>query len=75
MYMGNDVRQIEIHTTEPLVPEPRDFEMEKGIEKLNSHQSPGIDQIPAEMIKAGGRKICSEIWNKENLPESGRSRS
>ena len=72
----NDVRQIEIHTAEPLVPEPSDFEMEMGIEKLNSHQSPGIDQIPAEMIKAGGRTIYSEIhkpinsiWNKENLPE------
>jgi hypothetical protein len=39
---GNDFRQIEIHTAEPLVPEPSDFEM--GIEKLNSHQSPGIDQ-------------------------------
>ena len=74
--MGNDVRQIEIHTTEPLVPEPRDFEMEKGIEKLNSHQSPGIDQIPAEMIKAGGwtircaiHKLIISIWNKEELPD------
>ena len=71
---GNDVRQIEIQRAEPLVPEPSDFAM--GIEKLNSHQSPCIDQIPAEIIKAGGRTICSEIhklinsiWNKENLPE------
>jgi hypothetical protein len=36
---------------------------------------PGIDQIPAELIKAGTRKIHSEIyklnsvWNKEELPE------
>jgi hypothetical protein len=36
----------------------------------------GIDQIPAELIKAGGSKICSEIhkliisiWNKEQLPD------
>jgi len=35
-----------------------------------------IDQIPAEMIKAGGRTICLEIhkritsiWKKEKLPE------
>jgi hypothetical protein len=54
---------------------PSAFEFELAIEKLKSYKSPGIDQIPAEMIKAGGRKICSEIWNKENLPESGRSRS
>jgi len=38
--------------------------------------SPAIDQIPAELIRAGGRTICSEIhklinsvWNKEVLPE------
>jgi hypothetical protein len=30
-------------------------------EKLKSHRSPGIDQIPAELIKAGGRIIRSEI--------------
>jgi hypothetical protein len=47
-----------------------------AIEKLKRHKSPGIDQIPAELIKAGGRTICSEIhklinsiWNKEELPE------
>ena len=47
---ANDVRQREIHTTEPLVPEPSVFEFELAIEKLKSHKSPGIDQIPAEMI-------------------------
>jgi hypothetical protein len=25
------------------------------IEKIKRHKSPGIDQIPAELIKAGGR--------------------
>jgi hypothetical protein len=30
----NDVRQTEIHTTEPLVPEPSAFEVEMVIEKL-----------------------------------------
>jgi hypothetical protein len=47
-----------------------------AIEKLKSHKSPGIDQIPAELITAGGRIIRSEIhkliisiWNKEELPE------
>jgi hypothetical protein len=45
-------------------------------EKLQRHKSPGVDQIPAELFKAGGRNICSEIhkllnsiWNKEELPE------
>ena len=63
-------------SAEPLAPEPSAFEVEFGIEKLKSHKSPGIDQIPAELIKAGGGTICHEIhklivsiWNKEELPE------
>jgi hypothetical protein len=53
----SDVRQTQIHTAEPLVPEPRVLEVELAIEKLKCHKSPGIDQIPAELIKAGGRTI------------------
>ena len=47
-----------------------------AIEKLKRHRAPGIDQIPAEVIKAGGSAICSDIHktinsilNKEELPE------
>ena len=54
----------------------RDFEVELAIGKLKNHKSPGIDQIPAELIKAGGRTICCaihkliiSIWKKEELPE------
>jgi len=57
----NDIRQTEIHTAEPLVPEPSTFEVELATEKPKSYKSPGIDQIPAELIKAGGRTICYEI--------------
>jgi len=49
----NDVRQSEIHTAEPLVPEPSAFEVELVSEKLKSHKSPGIDQITVDMIQAG----------------------
>jgi hypothetical protein len=49
----NDVRQTEMHTAEPLVPEPNALEDEMAIAKLKSHKSPSIDQIPAELIKAG----------------------
>jgi hypothetical protein len=71
-----DVGQAEIHTAEPLVPEPSASEVEITIDKLKSHKSPGIDEIPAELIKAGGGTICLEIhtlitsiWKKEKLPE------
>ena len=49
----SDVRQAEMNTAEPLVPEPSTLEVDLVIEKLKSHKSPGIDQIPAELIKAG----------------------
>ena len=44
-----DVRQAEIHTAEPLVPEPRDSELELVLAKLKCHKSPGIEQIQAEL--------------------------
>jgi hypothetical protein len=78
----NDVRQADIHTTERLVPEPSALGVEMVIEKLNRHKSPGIDQIPAEMIKAGDRTIRYEIINllflfriRRNCLRSGRSPS
>jgi len=75
VHVVDDVRQAAIHTAEPLVPEPSAFEIELATEKLKSHKSPGTDQIPAELIKAGGRtircaihKLIISIWNKEELP-------
>jgi hypothetical protein len=72
----NDVRQTEIHTAEPLVPDPSASEVELTIENLTSHKSPDINKIPAELIKAGGRtilyevhKLINSVWNKEELPE------
>jgi len=63
----NEVLQTEIPTTESLVPKPSTFEFELAIEKLKRHKSPGIDQNPAELIKAEGRKIRSEIHTLINF--------
>jgi hypothetical protein len=72
----HDVRQMDIHTAEPLVPDPSLVEVEIAIGKLKSYKSPGTDQFPAELIKAGGETLYSEIhrlvcsiWNKEELPQ------
>ena len=46
----NDVRQTEIHTAKPLVHELSAFEVQLATEKLKSHRSPGINEIPAELI-------------------------
>ena len=72
----NNVRQTEIHTAEPPVAQPSAFEVEMVTEKLKRHKSSCTDQIPAELINAGGTTIHSEIQklvsficNKEELPE------
>ena len=49
------------HTAEPLLAGPSASEFKMVIEKLKRHKSSGIDQIPVEMFKAGGRTIRSEI--------------
>jgi hypothetical protein len=70
----NDVRQAEMHTGEPLLPESSPFKVEIATEKLQRYVSPGIDQIPIEMIQAGGNTLRSEthkmtnsIWKREKL--------
>jgi hypothetical protein len=57
----NYVRQTEIHKAEPLVPECSASEVEMVIENLKRRKSLDIDQSPAELIKAGGRTIRSDI--------------
>jgi hypothetical protein len=76
----SDVRQIEVYTAEPLVPGPSLLKVEITTAKLKKYKFPGSDQIPAELIQAGGEtllsaihKLMNSVWNKEELPDSGRS--
>jgi hypothetical protein len=70
-----DVRQTEMHTDDPLVPEPSASGVGVAVGKLKRYKSPGADQIPGELIQAGGEALRSEIhkliksiWTKEELP-------
>ena len=72
--VGN-VTQTEIHTAEPLVHEPRAFEVEMAIEKPKRHKSPGIDQIPAEKFALKSLNLLILFGIKGNCLRSGRSRS
>jgi hypothetical protein len=72
----SDVRQIEVHKAEPLVPGPRHLEVETAIAKLKKYKSPGSDEITGELIHAGGEillsaihKLINSIYNKEKLPD------
>jgi hypothetical protein len=76
----SDVSQIEVHTAEPLVPGPSRLDVEIAIAKLRKYKSPGSDQIPTELIQAGGEtllsvihKLINSIWNKKELPDQRKS--
>jgi hypothetical protein len=76
----HDVKQMDIHMAEPLVPEPSLVEVEIAIGNLKSYKSLGTDQILAELIKVGGQTLCSEIhklicciWIRRNCESSGRN--
>jgi hypothetical protein len=43
------------------VSDPSLFEVEIAIAKLKRYKSSGSDQIPAELIQAGGETLRSEI--------------
>jgi hypothetical protein len=52
------------------------WEVEIATGKMKWHKVAGTDQIPAELIKAGGEALCSGIhklicsmWNKKELPQ------
>jgi hypothetical protein len=50
----SDVRQIEVHTAEPLVPGPNCLQVEITNAKLKKYKSPGSDQILAELMHDAG---------------------
>jgi hypothetical protein len=53
----HEVRQTEIQTAEPFVPKTSLVEVKNATGKLKRYKSPGNDQIPGEVIKAGGETL------------------
>jgi hypothetical protein len=60
------VRHIEIHTAEPLMPDPGPSDDEIAIAKWKRYKSTGSDEIPAELIQAGGKILRSDIYKLIN---------
>jgi hypothetical protein len=76
-YGVHNVKLKAIQMAEPSVPEPSIVEVDTAIGKFKCYK-PLIrsDQIPAELIKAGGETLYSEIHrliysvrNEEELPQ------
>jgi hypothetical protein len=57
------IRQTEIQTTEPFVPELSISKVEAATGKLKRYKSPGADQIPAELIQARGKHYILRSTN------------
>jgi len=75
----HDIRKMDIHTAEILVPEPSLLHIEIAIGNLKSYKSPGTDQIQVELINEEGETLCSEVhkfistlWDKGELYSSGK---
>jgi hypothetical protein len=45
VYNVSEIRQLKIHTGEPLVPDPSPFEDEDAIVKMENYKWPGSDRI------------------------------
>jgi hypothetical protein len=73
----SDVKQIEVHTAEPIVLGPTCLEFEIAIENMKTYKSPGHNQIPALLVGGSSgwnitvaiQKMTNSIWNKEELPD------
>jgi hypothetical protein len=57
LHRVSDIRQIEIYTAEPLVPDPSPFEVEIAIAKLKKCKSSGSNRILTELVQAGGETL------------------
>jgi hypothetical protein len=49
------------------MPEPSASDVEVAMGKLKRYKSPGVDQIPAGLLQAGGETVHSEIHKLTKL--------
>jgi len=81
VYGVNDVRQTEIHTAEPLVPEPSASELELTIKKLKVTYHQVLIKYQQNCLKHGVKQFAMRLINllfqfriRRNCLRSGRSR-
>jgi hypothetical protein len=76
MQRVSDVRQIEVHTAEPLISVPSPFEVKSAIAKQKRYKSPCSDQNSVEFTHARGEilrykihNVITSILHMEKLPD------
>jgi hypothetical protein len=66
----SDVRQIEVHMAEPLVPGPSHLEVEIAIAMLKKYKSPRSNSRRTYLSRRQNiaiHKLINSVWNKEEL--------
>jgi hypothetical protein len=70
------VRRVKVQRSAPLVPGLSCLEVEIAIAKLKKFKPLDSDEIPTQLIQAGGEmplsaihKLINSIWNEEELPD------
>ena len=64
-----------VQIAEPYGEPPNDADTETAISKPKNAKADGLDQIPDELIKEGGKELkkviyelISKIWEEESIP-------
>lgn len=74
VYGIKDAMQTDSHTSEPLVPQPTDPQIETATEISETIQAPGIGQIPGEVITVSSKThILILFVARKNCLSSGKS--
>jgi hypothetical protein len=64
VHRASDIRQTQIQTVVPLVPDPNFTNA--AIAMFKNYKLPGTDQILADLIQAGGETLWFEIHKLVN---------
>ncbi|PNF20714.1 hypothetical protein B7P43_G17652 [Cryptotermes secundus] len=64
---------------EEIIEPPTKEEVEEALKEQKLNEAPGGDNIPAELLKAGGQagitalhRIINKVWEEEKIPEDWR---
>lgn len=73
----NPVENVQYQTAKPMISDITLEDVKNAISSLKNTKTPASYDIPAELIKYGGKemhkfifKICKTIWEDEQMPKN-----